>query len=106
MSDLEIYPIGPSTERENKARNTQAKPIAPASAANASAFVQIPLSQVPGVKQFGSTRRLSAGALVDRALRFFATNLLEHLSTEPCASTGCGDYRAGAYCFSERWPMK
>jgi hypothetical protein len=25
----------------------------------------------PGVKQFGSTRRLAAGALVDRALRFF-----------------------------------
>ena len=43
----------------------------PASAANASDFVQIPLSQVPRRETLGSTRTLGAGALVDRALRFF-----------------------------------
>jgi transposase len=39
-----------------------------ASAANASGFVQIPLSQVPRRDTLGSTRVLGAGALVDRAL--------------------------------------
>jgi hypothetical protein len=42
----------------------------PASAANASGFVQIPLSQVPRRETLGSTRVLGAGALVDGVLRF------------------------------------
>jgi hypothetical protein len=41
-----------------------------ASAANASDFLQIPLSQVPRRETFRSTQTLGAGALVDRVLRF------------------------------------
>jgi hypothetical protein len=44
--------------------------IRPASVANASDFVQIPLSQVPRRDTVGSTRLHGAGALVDRELRF------------------------------------
>jgi hypothetical protein len=45
-----------------------------ASAANASGFMQIPLSQVPWREALGSTPTLGAGALVGRALRFIVDN--------------------------------
>jgi hypothetical protein len=53
----------------------------PASAANASDFVQIPLSQVPRRETLGSTRTLGAGALVDRALRFYVSYRAERCET-------------------------
>jgi len=52
----------------------QQKISSTASAANASDFVQIPLSQVPRRNTFRSTPTLRAGALVDRVLRFIATH--------------------------------
>jgi hypothetical protein len=54
-----------SSKRPNKTHGSRA------SAANASGFIHIPLSQVPRRETLGSTRTLGAGALVDRRLRFY-----------------------------------
>jgi hypothetical protein len=75
---------------ETAIENPQIKVSSPASAANASGLIQIPLSQVPRREALGSTRTLGIGALVDRVLRFIvnlsqaiaAFNVFVHL----CAS--------------------
>jgi hypothetical protein len=71
---------------ETAIENPQIKISSPASAANASGFIQIPLSQVPRREALGSTRTLGAGALVDRALRFIANWPTERASTFPGSS--------------------
>jgi len=70
----------------------------PASAANASGFVQIPLSQVPRRDTVGSTRLHGAGALVDRKLRFrFNTNHPTNPpSNQPLPHSCCGNFAAAS----------
>jgi hypothetical protein len=65
-----IYRLGQPSQPENKARNEQAKSIALPRIRRPSGFVQISLSQVPRRDTLRSTRKLGAGALVDRDLRY------------------------------------
>jgi hypothetical protein len=65
----------------NKSRITHAKPIAPR-VRRASGFVQIFLSQVPRRETLGSPPKLTAGALVDRKLRFYANNEVLRVSVQ------------------------
>src|ERR1700733_3528070 len=77
FSDLPILsptsfttPLNQTLRRTNRESRMQ-NPYLPR-VRRASGFVQIFLSQVPRRETLGSPRKLTAGALVDRKLRFFA----------------------------------
>jgi hypothetical protein len=67
-----LNPTLPRTNRESRMKNPYPHRVR--------RFVQIFLSQVLGRDTLGSTRKLTAGALVERKLRFFA---IDPFGTQP-----------------------